>query len=87
MISQLIMRRVANIPEFGSKYLFVLFSCSREIYSYFVSNRIQHKLSLSAGHWHARVKSKNIEGWSEFSEKTTIIVHPSKFSLFLCNHI
>lgn len=39
--------------------------------------KIQHKLSLDSGVWHARVKAKNIEGWSSYSEQATVVVHPT----------
>lgn len=37
------------------------------------SHRIKHKLALSPGHWHVRVKSKNTEGWSAYSTSEDII--------------
>ncbi|XP_055692165.1 hemicentin-2 isoform X1 [Lutzomyia longipalpis] len=35
---------------------------------------IQHRVKLSPGTWHARVKSKNTEGWSKYSEAQNINV-------------
>uniref|UniRef100_A0A1L8E3A9 Putative neural cell adhesion molecule 1 n=1 Tax=Nyssomyia neivai TaxID=330878 RepID=A0A1L8E3A9_9DIPT len=35
---------------------------------------IQHRVKLSPGTWHARVRSKNTEGWSKYSESQTINV-------------
>lgn len=34
--------------------------------------RIKHKLALTPGHWHVRVKSKNAEGWSAYSTSEDI---------------
>lgn len=42
-------------------------------------SRIQHKLSLDAGTWNARVKAKNADGWSLYSEQEKIVVHPSEY--------
>ncbi|XP_037048344.1 lachesin-like isoform X2 [Bradysia coprophila] len=39
--------------------------------------RIQHKLSLDSGTWNARVKAKNADGWSLYSDQETIVV-PTK---------
>lgn len=46
-------------------------------------NRIQHELNLAPGVWHARVKAKNTEGWSEYSDQATIVVQPGMFPLML----
>ncbi|GAB0090789.1 uncharacterized protein DMENIID0001_055520 [Sergentomyia squamirostris] len=35
---------------------------------------IQHRVQLSPGTWHARVKSRNTEGWSKYSEMQIINV-------------
>ncbi|XP_055704862.1 MAM domain-containing glycosylphosphatidylinositol anchor protein 1 isoform X2 [Phlebotomus papatasi] len=35
---------------------------------------IQHRVQLSPGTWHARVKSRNTEGWSKYSEAQQINV-------------
>ncbi|XP_059607952.1 hemicentin-2-like isoform X2 [Phlebotomus argentipes] len=35
---------------------------------------IQHRVQLSPGTWHARVKSRNTEGWSKYSESQIINV-------------
>ncbi|KAJ6645241.1 Titin [Pseudolycoriella hygida] len=40
--------------------------------------KIQHKLSLDAGTWNARVKAKNADGWSDYSELEKIIVSPKQ---------
>ncbi|GAB0090793.1 uncharacterized protein DMENIID0001_055560 [Sergentomyia squamirostris] len=50
---------------------------------------IQHRVQLSPGTWHARVKSRNTEGWSKYSEMQIINVPISEYitSNFTLTHL
>lgn len=37
--------------------------------------RVRHRIALEPGHWHAVVKAKNSEGWSQFSNQEDLLVN------------
>lgn len=47
------------------------------------SHRIEHKLELNPGTYNIRVKAKNNEGWSIYSDQATVVVQDERKLFFL----